>query len=35
MKRLLVLTTALGAFALPAAADDVTVMGWGGAYGAA
>ncbi|GAB1364317.1 hypothetical protein MASR1M32_35530 [Rhodobacter sp.] len=32
MKRLLVLTTALGAFALPAAADDVTVMGWGGAY---
>lgn len=32
MKRLLILTTALGAFALPAAADEITVMGWGGAY---
>jgi putative spermidine/putrescine transport system substrate-binding protein len=33
MKRLLILSTALGAMALPALAQEqVTVMGWGGAY---
>ena len=32
MKRLLILTTAFGALALPATADEITVMGWGGAY---
>lgn len=32
MKRLLVLTTALAGFALPATAQEITVMGWGGAY---
>ncbi len=32
MKKLLILTTALGAMGLPAAADQITVMGWGGAY---
>ncbi|MBE2275467.1 MAG: ABC transporter substrate-binding protein [Rhodobacteraceae bacterium] len=32
MKKLLVLTTALCGLALPAAAQQVTVMGWGGAY---
>ncbi|MCL4065180.1 ABC transporter substrate-binding protein [Pseudomonas sp. GX19020] len=32
MKKLLVLSTALGGFALPALAQEVTVMGWGGAY---
>ncbi len=32
MKKLLILTTALGGLSLPAAADEITVMGWGGAY---
>lgn len=33
MKRLLILSTALGAMALPAMAQEqITVMGWGGAY---
>ncbi|NPD13686.1 ABC transporter substrate-binding protein [Xinfangfangia sp. D13-10-4-6] len=32
MKKLLVLSTALGGFALPAMAQEITVMGWGGAY---
>lgn len=32
MKTFLVLTTALAGLALPAAAQEVTVMGWGGAY---
>ncbi|MDN5786846.1 ABC transporter substrate-binding protein, partial [Pseudorhodobacter sp.] len=32
MKKLLILTTALGAFALPAVAQEVVIMGWGGAY---
>ena len=32
MKKLLALTTALGALALPALAQEVNVMGWGGAY---
>lgn len=33
MKKLLILSTALGAMALPAMAQEqITVMGWGGAY---
>ena len=32
MKKMLVLTTALCGLALPVAAQEVTVMGWGGAY---
>ncbi|WP_323041894.1 ABC transporter substrate-binding protein [Gemmobacter sp.] len=32
MKKFLVLTSALAGLALPAAAQEVTVMGWGGAY---
>jgi putative spermidine/putrescine transport system substrate-binding protein len=32
MKRLLVLTTALAGLGLPAVAQQITVMGWGGAY---
>ena len=32
MKRLLILTTALAGMAIPAAAQQVTVLGWGGAY---
>lgn len=32
MKRLLILTTALGGLAGAAAAQEITVMGWGGAY---
>jgi putative spermidine/putrescine transport system substrate-binding protein len=32
MKRLLILTTALGGLATAATAQEITVMGWGGAY---
>jgi putative spermidine/putrescine transport system substrate-binding protein len=32
MRRLLIATTALAGLALPAAAQQITVMGWGGAY---
>ena len=32
MKKLLVLTTAMAGLALPGLAQEVTVMGWGGAY---
>lgn len=32
MKRILVLTTALAGMALPATAQQITVLGWGGAY---
>ena len=35
MKRLLIVTTALAAFAVQANAAELTVMSWGGAYGAA
>lgn len=34
MKKTIILTTALVGFALTASADEVTVMSWGGAYGA-
>ncbi|WP_151718098.1 ABC transporter substrate-binding protein [Gemmobacter serpentinus] len=34
MKKMLVLTTALGGLAVPAMAQEITVMGWGGAYSA-
>lgn len=34
MKRLLILTTALGGLATTASAQEITVMGWGGAYAA-
>lgn len=32
MRRIILLSTALGGFALPAAADEIAVLGWGGAY---
>ena len=32
MKKLLILSTALGAFALPSVAQEVNVLGWGGSY---
>lgn len=35
MKKILILTTALTGFAVSASAQELTVMGWGGAYGAA
>ncbi|MCE6953088.1 ABC transporter substrate-binding protein [Cereibacter sphaeroides] len=32
MRRFILLSTALAGFALPAAADEIAVLGWGGAY---